>query len=228
MAAEAAVATEDDPHPRPGSTEPLHQERQNGPGMLGGVDVGGTQITYQQLVAAEDVQRQKAILVVKAVEEAAFLAAMHRIVGGVEIQNEFRRRRLERGNELFDQKRVQGNRRGAVRPVLEAAQRRRARQRRDPLDRGLQRQVMAKRAMVVQILVAERQCVDTLAELIERAVPAASSIPWIGQQSSGRRHQPEPTICRPQQKHPAIAADIAASEIGHHRPLATPGNAKLP
>lgn len=80
---------------------------------------------------------------------------------------------------------------------------------------------MAKRAMVVQILVAEPQGVDALAELIERAVPAASSIPWIGQQSSGRRHQPEPTICRPQQKHPAIAADIAASEIGHHRPLAT-------
>jgi hypothetical protein len=42
--------------------------------------------------AAEDVKRQVAVAVVVAVEKAAFLMAMQRIVGGIEIENDLPRR----------------------------------------------------------------------------------------------------------------------------------------
>jgi len=41
--------------------------------MLGPIDLGEPQIGGQQLIPAEDVQRQKAIVIVVAVKEAAFL-----------------------------------------------------------------------------------------------------------------------------------------------------------
>ena len=63
--------------------------------MFGGVDLGGPQIGDQQLLTAEDVERQKAVMVIIPVEKAPFLAAMHRHIGGVEIENDFRRWRSE-------------------------------------------------------------------------------------------------------------------------------------
>ena len=42
--------------------------------------------------AAEDVERQIAVAVVVAVEEAPFLVAMQRVVGGVEIEDDLLRR----------------------------------------------------------------------------------------------------------------------------------------
>ena len=42
------------------------------------------------MAAAEDIERQIAIAVVVAVEEAAFLMAMQRIVGGIEIEDDLR------------------------------------------------------------------------------------------------------------------------------------------
>ena len=53
--------------------------------------------------AAEHVQRQVAIAVVVAVEEPAFLMAVQRIVGGIEIENDLRRRRLVRIEEQVDE-----------------------------------------------------------------------------------------------------------------------------
>ena len=60
--------------------------------MLGGVDLAGPQVGRQQLVAAEDVQRQEAVVVVVAVEEAPLLVAVHGVVGGVEVEDQVLRR----------------------------------------------------------------------------------------------------------------------------------------
>ena len=49
----------------------------------------GPQIGDQQLLATEDIQRQEAVVVVVAVEEAAFLVAVDRVVGGVEVEDQF-------------------------------------------------------------------------------------------------------------------------------------------
>ena len=49
--------------------------------MLGSVDLGRAQVGHEQLLAAEHVQRQEAVVVVIAEEEAAFLRPMDRIIG---------------------------------------------------------------------------------------------------------------------------------------------------
>ena len=51
-------------------------------------DVGTPQLRRQQVVAAEHIERQVAVGVVVAVEEPAFLAAVERIVGGVQIEDD--------------------------------------------------------------------------------------------------------------------------------------------
>ena len=53
-----------------------------------GVDVRGPQPGAEQVVAAEDVQRQVAVALVVAVEEAAELVAVDRVVGGVEVEHD--------------------------------------------------------------------------------------------------------------------------------------------
>ena len=87
MAAKAAVGAENDLHPRPGPAQALDQQGQYGPGVFGVVDFAGAQIADQKLLAAENIERQKAVVVVIAVEKAAFLAAVDDIVGGVEIEH---------------------------------------------------------------------------------------------------------------------------------------------
>ena len=52
----------------------------------GGIDVGAPQFRCQQVPPAEDVKRQIAVTVVIAVEEAAFLKAVQRIIDGIEVE----------------------------------------------------------------------------------------------------------------------------------------------
>ena len=60
------------------------------------------QSVRQPMPAAEDVQREIAILPVIAVEEAAFLMAVQRIVGGVEIKDDLPGRPGLRVDEQID------------------------------------------------------------------------------------------------------------------------------
>jgi hypothetical protein len=55
------------------------------------------------VAAAEDVERQVAGAVVIAVEEAAFLVARQRIIGGVEVKHDLRGRPLVSLQEQFDE-----------------------------------------------------------------------------------------------------------------------------
>jgi len=63
--------------------------------LLGGVDLGWPQIGDKQLFAAKDVKWQKAVVVIIPTEKTPFLAAMHRHVGGVEVENDLFGRRTE-------------------------------------------------------------------------------------------------------------------------------------
>ena len=89
--------------------------------MLGAVDLARAQVTDQQLVAAKDIQWQKAIVVVITMKEPAFLFAMNDIVSGIKVQNQFLRRFFERGNELLDDDFVHAPGGLAVDPVLPPA-----------------------------------------------------------------------------------------------------------
>ena len=50
------------------------------------------QLGAQQMLAAEDVQRQIAVIIVVAVEEPPFLVAVQRIVRGIQVQDDLARR----------------------------------------------------------------------------------------------------------------------------------------
>src|SRR5262249_41628507 len=75
-APETPVSTEDDAEAGPGRAQASDQQFQDGAAVPGGVAVGGPQVGDQELLAAEDVQRQKAVAAVVAVEEAALLPAV--------------------------------------------------------------------------------------------------------------------------------------------------------
>ena len=80
-----------------------------------GPDVRRPQMGHEQSRAAGDVQRQEAVVVVVAVEEVLLLVAVDRVVGGVDVEDEFGGRRLERGEELVDED--QAMRRRSARPM---------------------------------------------------------------------------------------------------------------
>src|ERR1700730_2168683 len=57
-----------------------------------GIDVRRAQFARQQMPAAEHIERQIAVVVVIAVEKTAFLMAVQRVVGGVKVEGDLRRR----------------------------------------------------------------------------------------------------------------------------------------
>lgn len=68
--------------------------------MFGRIEFGRPQIGHQQLVSAEHVQRQVAVVVVVAMKETFFLVAMQGDATGIEIENQFCRRPAMGGDEL--------------------------------------------------------------------------------------------------------------------------------
>jgi hypothetical protein len=91
----AAVASKNDADLGPGLAQSPGQQRKNRPGMLGPVNVAGPQIGHQQLRVAKHIERQEAVVAIVAVEETAFLLAVHRVIGGVEVQHQLLGRRVE-------------------------------------------------------------------------------------------------------------------------------------
>src|SRR5205085_9684954 len=107
MATEARVGPQDDLYQRPRLAPSLDQQRQHRPSVFGRIDLRRSQIRYQQLLAAERVQRQETVLVVIAVEEARFLATVYRIISGVEVEHQLAGGGLERGDEALHEHFVQ-------------------------------------------------------------------------------------------------------------------------
>src|SRR5437660_564085 len=83
--------------------EPLRARPRGG---VAGGDVRAPLPGHQEVPAAEYVERQIAIFIVKAVEEAAFLPAVERDVGIVEIEHDLARRALMRLEEEIDEQRI--------------------------------------------------------------------------------------------------------------------------
>jgi hypothetical protein len=216
LAAKARVASEDKAHVGPHLTQPRDQQLQNSRGVLCAVDAAGPQVRAQQLLAAEHVQRQVAVAVVVAVEEAALLLAVQRVVGGVEVQHQFLGRDLEAGNELLDQNPVQAPRGGAVGPLLQSAQRRGAGHFAIHAHGCLHGHVLAQRAVIVQILPAECQPVHALAQHVAHAVLDEQRAARVGDAVRGRLDQPELAIDLAQQQHPAVACHAATVEAALH------------
>ena len=202
------------PRARPGAgpAQARDQKLQNAKRMLRRVDVGRPQIGHQQVIAGEHIQRQEAIAVVIAVEEAPLLMAVHRIVGGIHVQHNLFGRPLEGGDEGRGQNLVNRPRPIPFGPVLEAAQRRRAGQSPVAPGRRLQGKVMAQGRVIVQILVAQRNPEYPLAQQIRHAMAQLAPLTRIAKPARHRRRQAKPAIRLTQQQRTAIARHLTAVE----------------
>ena len=68
-----------------------------------GVDVRRPELGRQQMPAAEHVKRQVAVAIIVAVEEAAFLIAVQRVVRGVEVEDDLLGRPVVRLEQQVDE-----------------------------------------------------------------------------------------------------------------------------
>ena len=122
-------------------------------------------------------------------EKPTRLLAVHRIVGGVEVQYQFLRHHLQASDELLQQYLVEPPRRRPVGPLLEPAQRRGTGQRPITLHHRLQPDLPAQRVVIVQILIPQRHRVDTLAHQRAHIVSTAFATTWVGQRLGHRLRQ---------------------------------------
>ena len=103
LAGEAGIGAQNDPHVRPAGADLAYQPLDLRHRAGAGVAVRPPQLGRQQMVAAEDVERQVAVAAIVAVEEPAFLGAVQRIVGGVQVEHDLLGWRLVRVEEQLDE-----------------------------------------------------------------------------------------------------------------------------
>ena len=88
VAGEAKIRPQQDLDPGPALTDLGNDACDLLRGAGGGVDIRAPELGGQQVAAAEDIQRQVAVAVIVAVEEAPFLVAVERVVRGIEIEDD--------------------------------------------------------------------------------------------------------------------------------------------
>ena len=245
LAAEPGIAAHPDPGPGPASADLRHDPRQFVHRACRRIDIGRAQPGAQHVLAAGDIQRQIAVVPVVAVEEPALLATVQRIVGGVEIEYDLRRRggmglQEQVHQQPVDRFPVGGNPLVAVPgrrfryAELQAVQRARSRQRMPPVPRpppplpghvrtpARQREgaVGAQPVMVVEILVARRQGQHPLRHQRLQTVLDAAWVAVVAEARRQPRRHPEAPVDLPQQQHAAVRRQPAAVEPAHHRPPA--------
>ena len=181
--------------------------------MPGRVDVAAAQVRHQQVAAAEHVQRQVAVMIVVAVEEASFLLPVQRHVGGVEVQHQTLRPPALRRHELVEQHPVQADRVRPRRGLLPTTQGGRTGQHRVARGRRLQPGIVAQGLVVVEIFVAQHQRVQALSDQRYQPVLAARLAPRIMEHPRRRLTQTEAPVDLEQQRAAAVAGDVAAAEL---------------
>ncbi len=107
---------------------------------------------------------------------------------------------------------MHGHGTAAVGARFEPAQSRAAAQRRVALDCALPGQIVAQRVVIIEILVAQREAVDALAQQIDLLMGDQLRIARIGQRRIQRAGQPEPAVGLAQEHHAAVAGNLAALE----------------
>lgn len=77
--------------------------------MPGRIDIARTQLTDQQVATAEDIERQIAVVIVIAIEEAILLVAVKGRVGSIEVQDQPLGWLIVSGYKLVEQHLVDGH-----------------------------------------------------------------------------------------------------------------------
>ena len=107
LAAEPGIAANHDPRLRPARTDLADDPFQLLDTARRGILVRRPQPCTQQVLTAEDVQRQIAVAAVIAVEETTLLVTVQRIIGGIQVQPDLARWLAVRFDEQIDQQTVE-------------------------------------------------------------------------------------------------------------------------
>jgi hypothetical protein len=191
------------------------------------------------MVATEDVQRQEAITVVVAVEEASELVAMQGIVGGIEVQDEACGRRrvlLQEGihEELLQAVHVADNLLvaavgvGADGRQFEAVESTLAGQRLATIagskavvaggiglaDQDGEQRIEAESVVVVEVFVAQAQAEDTLAEELGQGVFDELGVAIVGEAACEGVEEAEGVIDFAEEQAARVRGDDAAIKGG--------------
>ena len=196
-----------------------------------GVDVRAPQPGGQQVVAAENVERQVAVAIVVAMEETPLLMAVDRIVRGVQVERDPRRWLGMGVQEQVDEQPL--DRRGIVGDlavavpvggrVLQAVQRALARQRRAGGPPGLQpaqhrpkHRIAAQVVVVGHVLVAKRDGEHALADQGRHVVDDALRRPAVVEAAGKALGQIDRLVRRAQQQRAGVRGHRPATEIRNH------------
>src|SRR6201987_3203 len=91
LAAKSRTSAHHDAHLGPRGTNLCHDALQLFYTSRRGIDVRRSQPRTQEELSAKDVQRQIAVVSIVAMEESPFLLPVQRIVGSIQVQNDFLR-----------------------------------------------------------------------------------------------------------------------------------------
>ena len=106
--AKPEVGPQQDAHIQQADAQPRHDPGDHLRRSGARIDVGFAKLRRQEMAAAEHVKRRVAVAVVIAVEEAAFLMAVQRVIGGVEIEDDLFGRAAMGLQKQIDQQRLDG------------------------------------------------------------------------------------------------------------------------
>ena len=229
VAGKAGIGPQQNLDPGPARSDLADDPLDFGQGAGRCVDIRAAKLGRQQVPAAEHVQRQIAVAVIVAVEEAALLVAVQRIVGGVEIEDDPLGRRLVRLEEQRDEQALDGSpimpdlviTRGSGWRMFEPVQRAFAGQRGASLapggelaGKGRQDRIVPQLIVIDQVFVAERDAEQPLRHHGLDCVLDLDLGTPVGKAGSEPGHQAKRTIGRAEQQRTGVRGDRAAIKPG--------------
>ena len=203
------------------------------------IAVGGAKLRPERDVVTKAVERQVAVRVVVTVEKALLLMAVQGIVRGLEIKDDDLALTRDGGHATTQQQHLDvvrmggdlfGSRVGAVGTEFETVERAFARQRLALVllemalfaehigtpQHGGQERIGAQRVMVIEVLVAERQGEDALAQHDGEIVLNEALIAPVGKAVGELRAEALGAIRLAQQQAATAAGEVAARKISLH------------
>ena len=187
--------------------------------------------------AAEHVKRQVAVAIIVAVEEAAFLIAVQRVVRGVEVEDDLLGRPVVRLEEEIDEQGLDRRGlmcdlavlRGRLARQFEPVQRRFARHRRAILAPGLElarqhrhQRVVTKLVVIVEVFVAERNAEHALPDERGDRVLDEPRVSRVTKTSRNPANQAQTLVGGAQQQAARVGRQRAAVELRHNGPTLDP------
>ena len=143
---------------------------------------------------------------------------MHRIVGGVEVQDQLLGRGAMRANEGLDEDLGNPTKALAIHTVLQAAQGRRRRQRpvflNRPLTQHVKQNILPQALMIVEVFITEGNPEDPLGQQGPLRMGDEEGVAGIGEAGVDRIDQTQRSIHLTQQHGSAVRGQPAAAKVG--------------